>query len=131
MKYVTSILAAIALIAIVIFSIQNLEAIDVSFLVWSMSISKVIVIIGAYVLGMISGWGLVELTKRRHAVVPQSTGDHPDGFFLAHVCDISLQDSSKLDRICIPSHFAGNCSSLITQFRRRCSVERCELVCLA
>lgn len=64
MKYVTSILAAIALIAIVIFSIQNLEAIDVSFLVWSMSISKVIVIIGAYVLGMISGWGLVELTKR-------------------------------------------------------------------
>jgi uncharacterized integral membrane protein len=63
-KYITSVLAGIALLAIVIFSIQNLEAIDVSFLVWSMSISKVIVIIGAYLLGMISGWGLVELTKR-------------------------------------------------------------------
>ncbi len=33
MKYLTSELAAIALLAIIIFSIQNVEAIDVSFLV--------------------------------------------------------------------------------------------------
>ena len=64
MKYVTGTLAAIALLAIVIFSVQNLEAIDVSFLIWSASISKVVVIIGAYLLGMVSGWGLVELIKR-------------------------------------------------------------------
>jgi len=64
MKYVTGVLAAIALLAIIIFSIQNLEAIDVSFLFWSASISKVVVIIGTYLLGMISGWGLVELIKR-------------------------------------------------------------------
>ncbi len=64
MKYVTSILAILALAAIIIFSIQNLEAIDVSFLVWSMNISKVVVIIGAYLLGMVSGWGLLQLSKR-------------------------------------------------------------------
>ena len=64
MKYVTGTLAAIALLAMVIFSVQNLEAIDVSFLIWSMNISKVVVIIGAYLLGMVSGWGLVELIKR-------------------------------------------------------------------
>ncbi len=64
MHYVTSTLAAIALIAIVIFSVQNLEAIDVRFLIWSTSISKVVVIIGTYLLGMVSGWGLVELIKR-------------------------------------------------------------------
>ena len=64
MRYITGALAIIALIAIVIFSIQNLEAIDVSFLIWSASISKVIVIIGTYVLGMLTGWGLVELIKR-------------------------------------------------------------------
>lgn len=64
MKYITSTLAAIVLLAIVIFSIQNLEAIDVSFMFWSMSISKVVVILGTYVLGMVSGWGLVELIKR-------------------------------------------------------------------
>jgi uncharacterized integral membrane protein len=64
MKYVTGTLAAIALLAIVIFSVQNLAAIEVSFLIWKMSISKVVVIIGSYVLGMISGWGLVEVIKR-------------------------------------------------------------------
>ena len=64
MRYITGALAIIALVAIVIFSIQNLEAIDVSFLIWSASISKVIVIIGTYVLGMLTGWGLVELIKR-------------------------------------------------------------------
>ena len=64
MKYVTGTLAVIALISIAIFSIQNLGAVEVSFLVWSVSISKCIVIIGAYVLGMVSGWGLVELIKQ-------------------------------------------------------------------
>jgi uncharacterized integral membrane protein len=64
MHYVTTTLAAIALIAVVIFSVQNLEAIDVSFLTWSISMSKVIVILGSYLLGMVSGWGLVSLIKR-------------------------------------------------------------------
>ncbi len=63
MHYVTTVLAAIALIAIVIFSVQNLAAIDVSFLIWTTSMSKVVVILGSYVLGMISGWGLVGLIK--------------------------------------------------------------------
>ena len=64
MRYISGALAIIALVAIVIFSIQNMEAIDVSFLIWSASISKVVVIIGTYVLGMLTGWGLVELIKR-------------------------------------------------------------------
>jgi uncharacterized integral membrane protein len=64
MKYITGALAAVALLAIIIFSLQNLEAIDVSFLFWSTSISKVVVIIGTYALGMVSGWGVVELFKR-------------------------------------------------------------------
>lgn len=63
MNYVTSVLGAIALLAVAVFSIQNLQAIDVNFLFWSMSISKVVVIIGSYILGMISGWGLVHLVR--------------------------------------------------------------------
>lgn len=63
MHYVTTALAVIALIAVIIFSVQNLEAIEVSFLTWSMSMSKVVVIIGSYLLGMVSGWGLVSLIK--------------------------------------------------------------------
>jgi uncharacterized integral membrane protein len=64
MRYFTTGLAAVALLAIVIFSIQNLEAIEVSFLFWSAKISKCVVMIGTYVLGMVSGWGLVELFKK-------------------------------------------------------------------
>ena len=64
MRYVTGALGIIALVAIVIFSIQNLEAVEVSFLAWSVNISKVLVIVGSYLLGMISGWGLVDLIKR-------------------------------------------------------------------
>ncbi len=63
MKYVTGALAIIAVIAIVVFSLQNLASVEVSFLVWSVNASKVLIIVVAYLLGMVSGWGLVELTK--------------------------------------------------------------------
>jgi uncharacterized integral membrane protein len=64
MRLVTVVLAICALVAIVIFAVQNLAAVDVRFLFWSASISKVLVIVGSYVLGMVSGWGLVEVMKR-------------------------------------------------------------------
>jgi uncharacterized integral membrane protein len=57
-------MATIALLAIAIFSIQNLEGVEISFLLWSMTISKCVVILGSYLLGMVSGWGLVELFKK-------------------------------------------------------------------
>ncbi len=63
MRYVTGAIAAVALLAIAIFAIQNLAAVEVSFLVWSISISKCVVILGAYLFGMVSGWGLMELIK--------------------------------------------------------------------
>lgn len=49
------------------FSIQNFGAVEVSFLVWSVSLSKVILILGMYLLGMLTGWGVVELVKRYFA----------------------------------------------------------------
>lgn len=64
MRYVTSALAIVALVAIAIFSIQNLESVEVSFLTWSISVSKFLVIIVSYLLGMITGWGLIDLLKR-------------------------------------------------------------------
>jgi len=64
MNYVIGTVAVLLLVVVVIFSIQNLEAIDVSFLVWSMSVPKFLLILGTYVLGTVSGWGLVELVKQ-------------------------------------------------------------------
>ena len=34
---------------------------DVAFLAWSLSMPKIFFVLGTYVLGMLSGWGLVEL----------------------------------------------------------------------
>jgi uncharacterized integral membrane protein len=64
MRYVTGTLAVVLLVAIVIFSIQNRPAVDVSFLIWSVSLPKVFLILGTYLLGMVTGWGLIELLKR-------------------------------------------------------------------
>jgi uncharacterized integral membrane protein len=64
MRYLTGTLAILLLVAIVIFSIQNRTYVDVSFLIWSVSIPKFFLILGTYLLGMLSGWGLLELVKR-------------------------------------------------------------------
>ena len=63
MRYVIGVVVGVLLLAVLIFAIQNLAAVDVSFLVWSVNIPKVVVILGSYVLGMITGWGLVEVVK--------------------------------------------------------------------
>jgi uncharacterized integral membrane protein len=63
MRYVTGALAAIVLIAIVAFALQNLAAVEVSFLTWSVNVPKVVLILATYVLGMLSGWGVVELVR--------------------------------------------------------------------
>ena len=63
MRYVIGVVVGVLLLAILIFAVQNLAAVDVSFLVWSINIPKVVVILGSYVLGMVTGWGLVEVIK--------------------------------------------------------------------
>jgi uncharacterized integral membrane protein len=63
MHYVTGALVVVLLVAIAIFAIQNLEAVEVSFLFWSVNMSKVFVILGTYVLGMATGGGLVAAMK--------------------------------------------------------------------
>jgi len=64
MKYVTGTLAVVLFLLVVIFSIQNRESVDVWLLMWSISTPKVFLILGAYLLGMLSGWGAVEMLKR-------------------------------------------------------------------
>jgi uncharacterized integral membrane protein len=64
MRYLTGTIAVLLLVAILIFSVQNLTAVEVSFLRWSVSVPKVFLILGTYLLGMISGWGLLALVKK-------------------------------------------------------------------
>ena len=64
MKYVTGTIAVLLFITILIFSIQNLEIVDVRLLTWSIQVRKVFLIMGTYLLGMLSGWGAVEIVRR-------------------------------------------------------------------
>ena len=63
MRHIKGALSIIVLAAIAVFAIQNLEAIDVSFLSWSVKVPKFLVIIGNYVLGMITGAWLFDFLK--------------------------------------------------------------------
>jgi uncharacterized integral membrane protein len=64
MRYVTGALAVILLILVIVFAVQNMASTDVAFLAWSISLPKVFLILGTYLLGMFSGWGVLELLKR-------------------------------------------------------------------
>jgi uncharacterized integral membrane protein len=64
MQYVTGTVAVLLFLMVGIFSFQNWGAVDLSFLVWTTTVPKVFLILGTYLLGMVSGWGLVELLKR-------------------------------------------------------------------
>jgi uncharacterized integral membrane protein len=67
MRYVTGALAIVLLLVVLVFSIQNRRTVDVSFLIWSMSMPKIFLILGTYALGVVTGWGLVALLKLKQA----------------------------------------------------------------
>jgi len=64
MRYVVGAVSVLLFLIILIFAIQNFEAVPVAFLRWSVSMPKIFLILGTYILGMLTGWGLVEVLKR-------------------------------------------------------------------
>ena len=64
MRYVTTALLIVFSLVVLIFAIQNREPVDVAFLMWSLSLRMIFLVLGTYVLGMFSGWGVVEIAKR-------------------------------------------------------------------
>lgn len=55
--------AVFFIILILIFSVQNAEITDVKFLFWKLSISKVLIILGSFTVGILVGI-LISLKKR-------------------------------------------------------------------
>ncbi|WP_165073778.1 LapA family protein [Paludisphaera rhizosphaerae] len=64
MRYVSGVLAVLLFLMVVAFSLQNRESVTLTFLAWSTSLPKIFLILGTYVLGMLSGWGFVTLVKQ-------------------------------------------------------------------
>lgn len=63
MKYVAGAIAILLLVVVVVFSIQNLGIVDVKFLSLSVSVPKFVVVLGSYVMGMITGGSVVSILK--------------------------------------------------------------------
>lgn len=54
MKFKT-IMAIVFAVLVVIFSLQNAEVTEVDFLIWKMSMSRVLIILGSFAIGVIVG----------------------------------------------------------------------------
>ena len=67
MHYIKVALSLLALLAMIVFAVQNLEVVKVAFLSWSLSIPLFVVIVGTYVLGMITGAWLFDSLKHLFA----------------------------------------------------------------
>lgn len=77
MNQMSKILSLALLIIMVVFGIQNLESTDLQFLVFSLKMPKILLILLVYALGMVSGWGLLDLLKGaiRNVSTPPSTSN--------------------------------------------------------
>ena len=58
-----TIIALLFISLIIIFSLQNVEITDVKFLFWKLSISRILVILGSFVIGILVGI-LVSIKKK-------------------------------------------------------------------
>ncbi|MGB5377684.1 lipopolysaccharide assembly protein LapA domain-containing protein, partial [Muriicola sp.] len=54
MKFKT-IMAIVFAVLVVIFSLQNAEVTEVDFLIWNISMSKVLIILGSFAIGVLVG----------------------------------------------------------------------------
>ncbi len=56
-------------ILIIIFAAQNTEIVQYTFLVWTLTAPRALVVIGVFLLGLVSGWlatGMRVLLRRSH-----------------------------------------------------------------
>jgi uncharacterized integral membrane protein len=64
MKWLQGILLLFFLSAVGLFAVQNTQTLTVLFLKWGVTSSVAFVILGSYVLGMLSGWTVVAFVSR-------------------------------------------------------------------
>ena len=50
---------------LVIFLLQNTEVIDVQFLFWQISMSRIVLLFSTFIVGLITGWLLRILTSKK------------------------------------------------------------------
>lgn len=64
MRIVHTVLVVLFVLALVIFCVQNIEKVSISYLGWSMSIRLPILVLLVYLLGMFTGWSIFSFLRR-------------------------------------------------------------------
>jgi uncharacterized integral membrane protein len=64
MRVFSIVVLILFLAAVAVFSYQNQDSVAVTFLNWSRSVPMPALILGVYVLGMISGWSVLSFLRR-------------------------------------------------------------------
>lgn len=75
MRYIQLALFLIVLAAIGVFAWQNRALTTISFLNWSLSAPLALLSVVIYLLGMISGWGLIAFFRRSIRQLPEPRRD--------------------------------------------------------
>ncbi len=64
MRVLLSIILFIFVVALVTFVIQNTHNVEIRFLGWNREAPMAVVSLGLYLLGMLSGWGVVSFLRK-------------------------------------------------------------------
>jgi lipopolysaccharide assembly protein A len=64
MRIVYAAILLVFVLAVVVFCIQNLESVAIAFFGWRISLPLPLLVLTIYVLGMVSGWGLLSFLRR-------------------------------------------------------------------
>jgi uncharacterized integral membrane protein len=64
MRYIQAGLLLLILAAMIIFAVQNTQAVNVRFLAWGVSAPLALAVLGTYILGMLSGGAVVWVLNR-------------------------------------------------------------------
>jgi lipopolysaccharide assembly protein A len=64
MRILSSALLVVFVGAIVVFCVQNLDTITINYLGWNMSAPLPVLVLVVYLLGMVSGWGVLSFMRR-------------------------------------------------------------------
>ncbi|PIU85516.1 MAG: DUF1049 domain-containing protein, partial [Deltaproteobacteria bacterium CG06_land_8_20_14_3_00_44_19] len=62
---IKTIIVLVLVALLVIFLLQNTEVIDVKFLFWQISMSRIVLLFSAFIVGLITGWFLRILTSKK------------------------------------------------------------------
>ena len=72
-KFVAGIVIGLAIgILVIVFIVQNIEMVEVSFLAWTISVNRAIMVLVVFAVGIILGWILGSLGRRRRSAKQES-----------------------------------------------------------